>query len=157
MPTRNLGIISEQEKKNIGAVTPANSMVLSSFTLLGRHAFQFIYVFNYTMLPQIFLVESLSRSKKHNRRKFSAASRGGGSSTNICLATKGKGASVSLSRHQRTGAFFFAFSATKPRDEHLKKARRQKSSNPLAKKKQNVSFWHSNEFSDSLEVVVIPL
>lgn len=120
MPTRNFEIITEQEKKNIGAVTPANSMVLSSFTLLGRHAFRFLSFFNYTMLRQIFLVESLSGV--------------GGGHQQICLATKGKGASVSLSRHQRTGAFF-AFSATKPRDEHLKKARRRKSSNPKKKTK----------------------
>lgn len=122
MPTRNFEIITEQEKKNIGAVTPANSMALSSFTLLGRHAFRFISFFNYTMLRQIFLVESLSGGA-------------GGGHQQICLATKGKGASVSLSRHQRTGAFF-AFSATKPRDEHLKKARRWKSSNPKKNKKR---------------------
>lgn len=122
MPTRNLRIITEQEKKNIGAVKPANSMALSSFTLLGRHTFQFIYFFNYTMLRQIFLVESLSHSK-HNRRKFSTASRGGGGGhQQICLATKGNGASVSrVFQDIRGQGPFFAFSATKPRDEHLKK------------------------------------
>lgn len=146
MPTRNFEIITEQEKKNIGAAKPANSTVLSSFTLLGRHTFRFLSFFNYTMLRQIFLVESLSHSK-HNWRKFSAASRGG-SSTNLFSHKEKEGfCKSSLSRHHRTGAFF-AFSATKPRDEHLKKARRRKSSNPLAtkkekKKKNEFSFWHS--------------